>query len=323
MTTVAFFNNKGGVGTTTLVYHLAHLFARFGRTVLAADLDPQATLTACFLDAEDLEALWGGNDTGSPTVAGAVRPIADGLSDIREVHPRLVAEDLYLLPGDLALSRFEEWLAQEWLAVLGGGNDVAIRATAAFHRIVASAATRVAADLVLVDIGPNLGALSRSALLLADYVVVPLGVDPFNSRGLWNLGPSLRGWRADWQGTVLEQVPAGIDVPAGEMRPLGYVVMRPSRRLDRPIKEYQLWLDRIPQIYTEAVGSPVGADARIGTVRDFGSLMPMAHDARKPMFDLQPADGAIGTTQRYVQLCLQEFRELAREILRRIDTVDG
>ena len=46
MTTIAFFNNKGGVGKTSLVYHLALMYAEIGVSVVAADLDPQANLTA-------------------------------------------------------------------------------------------------------------------------------------------------------------------------------------------------------------------------------------------------------------------------------------
>jgi len=55
MKTLAFFNNKGGVGKTSLVYHLAWMFADLGKTVLAVDLDPQANLTAMFLDEDRLE----------------------------------------------------------------------------------------------------------------------------------------------------------------------------------------------------------------------------------------------------------------------------
>ena len=43
---IAFFNNKGGVGKTSLVYHLSWMYADMGLKVLAADLDPQANLTA-------------------------------------------------------------------------------------------------------------------------------------------------------------------------------------------------------------------------------------------------------------------------------------
>lgn len=57
MKTIAFFNNKGGVGKTSLVYHLAWMFTECGLKVLAVDLDPQANLTAMFLDEERLEEL--------------------------------------------------------------------------------------------------------------------------------------------------------------------------------------------------------------------------------------------------------------------------
>ena len=42
---LTFFNNKGGVGKTSLVFHLACMYAELGRRVLAVDLDPQANLT--------------------------------------------------------------------------------------------------------------------------------------------------------------------------------------------------------------------------------------------------------------------------------------
>ena len=48
MKSIAFFNNKGGVGKTSLIYHLAWMFAERGVNVLAVDLDPQANLTSMF-----------------------------------------------------------------------------------------------------------------------------------------------------------------------------------------------------------------------------------------------------------------------------------
>ena len=52
---ITFFNNKGGVGKTSLVYHLAWMFADIKLRVIAADLDPQGNLTSAFLDNERLE----------------------------------------------------------------------------------------------------------------------------------------------------------------------------------------------------------------------------------------------------------------------------
>ena len=68
----------------------------------------------------------------------------------------------------------------------------------AFHRIMERAAAQTEAELVLVDVGPNLGALNRAALVASDFVVVPLGADVFSLQGLRNLGPTLAQWRRGW-----------------------------------------------------------------------------------------------------------------------------
>lgn len=223
------------------------------------------------------------------------------------------------------MSPFEERLAQEWPATLAGGDDAAVRVTTAFQRLVRRVAEDAGADVVLIDIGPNLGALNRAALLLADHVLVPLGADVVSAQALRNLGSALRRWRSDWQDVALPRVPPAMEAPLGRMNPLGYILMRPSLRLDGSVQEYQSWLGRIPELYSTAVlgdtGVPKrsGAEYQIGTVRSYRSLVPLAHDAGKPMFDLRAADGAIGSTQRLVQICLTEFRALAVEVLRRMD----
>lgn len=80
---VAFFNNKGGVGKTSLVYHLAWMYADLGVRVVAADFDPQANLTAMFCEEEDLERLW--KSGGEPNaVYGCLDPLLRGVGDIAE-----------------------------------------------------------------------------------------------------------------------------------------------------------------------------------------------------------------------------------------------
>jgi len=320
MITLALFNNKGGVGKTTLAYHLAHMVSRMGINVLAVDLDPQANLTAHFLDEDQLDDLWDGEVSASrQTVAGAVFPIVDGVGDIAPLTPVAITDTLSLVPGDLALSPFEERLAQEWPSTLAGGDNAAIRTTTAFHRIILNAAEASRAELVLIDVGPNLGTLNRSALLGAEHVLIPLGADLFSVQGLRNLGPALRQWRADWQTLALPRVPDSIAAPAGLMQPLGYVVMQPSMRLDRPMLAYQRWLTKIPEVYaTDVLGQVLDRSEEIATIRNFRSLMPLSHDARKPMFDLRAADGAVGSTSRFVQVCYREFRDLSTEVLRRL-----
>ena len=80
-TIIAFFNNKGRVGKTSLVYHLAWMYAELGVRVVAADLDPQANLTAAFLDEDRMEELWPDGDHPQ-TVFGCVQPLLQGTNDI-------------------------------------------------------------------------------------------------------------------------------------------------------------------------------------------------------------------------------------------------
>ncbi|MGD9485333.1 AAA family ATPase [Streptomyces sp. TRM70308] len=340
MTSIALFNNKGGVGKTTLTYHLAHMIRRLGLSVLAVDLDPQANLTSMCLEETEIEELWenpselidqGAVPPGLPgtgrvksgqTIADAVRPILEGTGDIAAVRPALLEPGLWLLPGSLDLSRFEDKLSNEWSRAYAG-DVAAIRTSTSFHRIIERARQDVAADVVLIDVGPNLGAINRAALISADSVLMPLAADLFSLKGLSNLGPTLRKWRGDWQTLVLPRVPHSISAPRAEMRPLGYVIMQPEMRLDRPVKAYQRWLERIPWVYAAAVlneAPPAHPDDRhrIATLRNYRSLMPLAHDARKPMFDLRPADGALGSTQQYVKTCFKEFQGLARTVLAEI-----
>ncbi|MEH1014213.1 ParA family protein [Micromonospora sp. CPCC 206060] len=342
MISVAMFNNKGGVGKTTLTYHLAHMLQRLGHRVLAVDLDPQSNLTAAFLDEDALGALWnetatpawGGPhqsrlwspaDRGTGTVVTAIQPIMNGVGDIEDVQPVTITQDLWLLPGDLDLSRFEDRLSDAWPRGFTGNDQAALRVTTAFHRIIQRAATVVDAQIILIDVGPNLGAINRAALLAADAVLMPLAADLFSLRGLKNLGPTLREWRSIWRNTVLPRIPPTIAAPPGAMSPLGYVIMQPTMRLDRPVRAYQRWLERIPTVFATAVldqaDIEIGHKFEIATLRNYQSLMPLAHDARKPMFDLRSADGALGSTQTLVQRCHQDFKVLSEELLRRLDEI--
>ncbi|MBI2131660.1 MAG: ParA family protein, partial [Candidatus Tectomicrobia bacterium] len=92
---VAFFNNKGGVGKTSLVYHLAWMYDDLGYQVLAVDLDPQANLTAAFLDEERLEEIWTG-DNSPGTLYGFLRPIIRGVGDVGVPALEVVEDSLAL-----------------------------------------------------------------------------------------------------------------------------------------------------------------------------------------------------------------------------------
>lgn len=323
MKTITFFNNKGGVGKTSLVYHLAWMYADLGLSVVAADLDPQANLTSMFLDDERLETLW--PETGiRQTVYGALRPLLDGTGDVSSPHVEAVAPGLGLVVGDLALSAAEDELSSQW----PGGLDRkprAFRVLSALWRILDMAAEQTGSSLVLVDVGPNLGAFNRAALVAADYVVVPLAPDLYSLQGLRNLGPTLRRWQREWAERRERNPIADLGLPDGSMRPIGYIVMQHAVRLDRPVKAYARWIERIPTTYRNAVldeeaqlGVTIEKDPNaLATLKHYRSLMPLAQEARKPMFHLKAADGAIGGHAKAVQDCYGDFRALARTVAER------
>lgn len=324
-TTIALFNNKGGVGKTTLTYHLAHMLARQGHSVVAADLDPQANLTSAFFDEPKLERLW---ESGDSTMLAAVDPVIRGVGDVRLIEPTPAAENLWILPGDLGLSRFEDHLSEAWPKGFVG-EEAALRRTSAFHRVMAAAATEVGAAVVVIDIGPNLGAINRAALLASEHLVVPLAADLFSLQGLRNLGPTLRGWRSRWRQRAEPDPPLNFDLPTGDMAPLGYVILQHAVRLDRPVKAYEPWLQRIrPEFHTSVLGQATDPEAKgetdayeLASLRNYRSLMPLAQEARKPMFDLRAADGALGSTGRLVQTCYEEFHRLTKRIARATNLV--
>ena len=321
---LAFFSHRGGVGTTTLVYHLAWILAELDFQVLAVDLDPQANLSSAFLDDRRLEQIWD-DEAQRETVWGGIQPLKDGIGDIRLPTAEPIREGLSLLVGDLALSRFEDDLAQEWPRCKDG-QERSFRITSAFWRVAQGAGEQTQAQVILLDLGPNLGAINRAALLSADYLITPLAPDLFSLQGLRSLGPTLQEWKQDWEKRLLEARERNVAVrlPGGQLSPLGFVVMQHVERRDRPIESNQRWMERIPDQYRRVMpATKTGITDLLGAVPNFRSLMSMAQEARKPMFLLRPSDGAVGSHARAAQRAGDVFRELAQEIMRRMGLPDA
>ena len=343
MSTIAFFNNKGGVGKTSLVYHLGWMFAGLDYRVLAVDLDPQCNLSGMFLDDDALEEALEPEQEGMQTIHQAISPILKGTGDLKKPYLHETSSpELSLLIGDIALTSCEDELSHTW-AKCNDGDERAFRVTTMFARLVGAAKREFEADIALVDVGPNLGAINRAALIACDYVVLPLGPDLFSLRGLRNVGEQLKTWRKEWQERKAKLLAKewGFcpDVPEDGMQPVGYLVMRHSVRLSRPTKAYARWIERFPRAYRESVepqqetkhdkeppthyedpcSSPDSTKPRhcIAILKDYYSLMPMAQESHKPIFLLKPGDGVFGEHQKKVQHCYKDFKEVAESIAAR------
>ncbi|MDR2452614.1 MAG: AAA family ATPase [Candidatus Accumulibacter sp.] len=324
---ITFFNNKGGVGKTSLVYHLAWMMALQGKRVVACDLDPQANLTAAFLSEDDLTAQEEERGTieATHTIYQCIEPltkVGDLLSPLlNEVH-----ENLALIQGDIALSGFEDQLSEQWPKAADSGDHYRpFRVLTAFWQVMQLGARSFEADVILVDVGPNLGAINRSVLIASDYLIVPLGADLLSLQGLRNLGPTLIRWRQDWKTRLGNWPKPDFELPRGDMRPLGYVLQQHSVRLDRPVRAYDKWINRIPEEYASCLLDNEAAPGLkpeddpncLATLKHYRSLVPMAQERRKPIFELTVADGAIGSHHYAVREAYQDFATLGRKILKR------
>lgn len=153
--------------------------------------------------------------------------------------------------------------------------------------------------------------------------------DLFSLQGLRNLGPRLRSWRQDWQ-EKLNKFPGGnFNLPPAHTKPVGYIVQQHAVRLDRPVKAYARWMDRIPGQYREAVlNSPPEPGVRVdddpyclAMLKNYRSLMPLAQEARKPMFHLKTADGAMGSHATAALEVYKDYRQLAMHIAARPNVI--
>lgn len=323
---VTFFNNKGGVGKTTLTYHLAWMLRELGANVLVVDLDPQANLTSAFLDDGRVEALW--KEDGRQTVFGSLAPLLEGEGGLGEPYVEEIEPGLALVPGDLALSGAEQELAAAWPDAMDG-KIRAFRVLTAFAAVAQQARRVVGADVVLVDVGPNLGAINRAALVASDHVIVPVAPDLYSLQGLRNLGPTLRSWRTQWAARRAHNPRDDLWLPAGEMKPAGYVVLQHGVRADRVVGAYDRWLRRVPAEYRRSVlgeADPVPLRVEddsncLGLVKHYQSLVPMAQEARKPVFLLRSADGVTGGHIYSVRAAYDHFADLTRQVCNRIGVV--
>ncbi|MEC4817343.1 MAG: ParA family protein [Scytonema sp. PMC 1069.18] len=335
--TIAFFNCKKGVGKTSLVYHLAWMYDELGYRVVAADLDPQANLSIMFLGDDRLEELWLQNST----ISDSLQPIIQGLDDISAPHLELVTDQLALLTGDIKLLQFESFLTEFWSTSLYSQDNLwlarlqaqdnhrrklAFQLISALWKTMQKAATEHEAHFILIDLAPTLGAINLAALIAADYIIVPMFLDFFALQALSSLGMALQTWKKQWQ-VVLEQkhLLTDIELPFGKMEPIGYVMLRPVVRFDRPVKLYQDLLTRLPIDYQEKIlNKPTNGNISIANdpncldiLKNYVGLMSMAQEAGKPMFHLKPADGALGSYLKAAKDVYKEFASLANAIAQR------
>lgn len=329
MKVISFFNHKGGVGKTTLIFNVGVALAKYGRRVLFIDADAQANLTGTALPAEK----YAQNVDSKNTIYDALLPVIRTNGEPKTPTPVRIRENAWLVPGHIRLSEYEESLATDWPNTLAGRYEGFQRSTA-FWRIINTAAEKVDAEVVLIDVGPSVGALNRMVILSSNGFVVPLSPDLFSLTALPSVGNSVATWVSEWRGALAQaeargtaaEIPGGL--PAGQPSPLGYISQQFASYRSAPATAFKRWLAQIPQAYATEVADRLAAagikiptgDPQIGTVRNLSSLVPMAQEANAAIFELSGAE-ARGAQYVRAKDTLQDFEALALKIEQRMTEV--
>lgn len=305
MKTIAIFNNKGGVGKTTYMYHVAHLLASREKNVLVVDCDSQCNLTAYSLTDREIRRSWSPDGN---SIFSNIMPVYQGLGDIRDRAPSRVVNskgNLFIVPGDLRLSDFEDTLGDTWNAARGG-SEAAVRAQSAIHRYILNAGKKVNADIILIDLGPNLGALNRAVLASADYFITPVAPDLFSLQGTENLGRKLRAWRSGWDQIHQSCKSMSFPIPSGRPKYLGYVIQQHNVRSNPTgmTKGWEIYGSELfPAIKRNIIEELASInqvvdwgeeDFELGKIQNLHSLIPYSMDAKKPIFYCTGSDGLNG-----------------------------
>lgn len=333
MKAIAIFNNKGGVGKTTLLCNLAaYLYLRKGKKVLVIDADPQCNSTTYVLDEDQFFDVY--YDPKCFTIADIIPPIEDGSGYIQEYE---VTKSNYfgfdVVPGNPQFAACEDFLASEWKDVKS--SDLrGIKSTMLFMHFLTLCQEY---DYVFFDMGPSLGAINRSILLACDYFITPMSSDVFSLLALENIGKSISSWSALFNKGITEldeQKRKGLVNlrRACEIRFLGYVeqqyITKSVGGTARAVRAYDEILKKIPIEIEEKIVQPIngemvqGIEYKIGSIPNFYSLVPMSQTAHKPIFDLSSGDGVVGAHYQKVKDFDALMAEIADRVLKNVEAAN-
>lgn len=221
MKTISIFNNKGGVGKTTLTYHLANALAELGHRTLVVDLDPQCNLTILGMDEGLIHEIWSKEDAFvadfdkarlalAPEIFSSLlaeprsvhfllKPTEDGVGDLPSLPPPYeLAPGLGLLPGRLTMHMYEDKISKFWSEAFQG-EPQALRTITKIRTIARAYAAKFDYQFVIMDTSPSLSALNKVVISTTDGFLIPCMPDMFSLYGIRNIGAALDSWKRQFE----------------------------------------------------------------------------------------------------------------------------
>lgn len=331
---IVFFNNKGGVGKTTLACNIAaFLNDQMNKRVLLIDADPQCNATQSLLSDDLCEDIYLTNKTDYHTLYSFVEPLEEGeptiKPDAKPVPANASRFSTDLVPGHPRMSIIEDRLSDAWTKSKSGeigGIRVVNWCTSLLTQLSAEY------DYAIFDVGPSLGALNRSVLLSCDYMLTPLGCDIFSLIGINNISTWIKNWEKFYkQGIDLmnDQSPGAaakfevITSTENKFRLIGYSVQqyvtRTFKEGRRPVKAYDEIMKKIPETVNETLGflTPQALTIEkleLGHIPYLYSLIPMSQSAKAPIHLLENKDGVVGSQYKQVK----DYAELMGTVCSRL-----
>jgi cellulose biosynthesis protein BcsQ len=197
---ISIFNNKGGVGKTTILWNLADAIARKGKRVLMVDFDPQCNLSLAVLGTDPFtKTLPTQNVPYGTTVRAYLQRFLQNTGGFEffshkgpHTHPK--AE---IVAGDFWLNVYSESLSvgSDLLTGTGVAKYVVLRDMINFAN---EGKDLEPYDYALIDLPPSFGGLVRAALYSSDYFIVPCTSDTFSAYCVGLIGEMLPGFFQDW-----------------------------------------------------------------------------------------------------------------------------
>lgn len=340
MKSIVFFNNKGGVGKTTLACNVvAYLNTALSKRVLLVDADPQCNATQAVLDDSVCEDLYEPSST-LKTLYSYVMPLERGESSVdQDVQPLPGAQNRFrtdMIPGHPRLSIIEDTLSSAWADLLArkiGGYRVTNWCTQLLNALERD----FNYDYVVFDVGPSLGALNRSVILACDYIVTPFGCDIFSLLGIKNISSWMGTWKKNYDRSIRDTLSDDPGVLEGypivtctdeKFRFAGYSVQQYITKTfktgRRPVKSYDQIMREIPTTVESAMkflraDGLADDDLELGHIPNLFSLVPMAQSAKAPIHQLGNGDGLVGSQYSQVNAYTSTLDALSRKLLHNLE----